>query len=444
MEQVLTLHKTLHNAGRNDRCPCGSGRKYKRCHGAVVTAPATPTITGPILPDHPLWLKFITMLRNSFNLPEHFLPDRQEIRIDVESYGSTARLVETYYCLKSLGLSQGDLIKNLVDFKRYGGYSDEEIIYNVQKQFYRPINPQKRKIILIGHIGLGDAVIITGVIREIIKACPACEIDIRTNHKDLFTFNPNITKLNDEAEDVEKYIFDIFYLPLGLSFNLHDLILNKLNYGTLWHRFAQIKLKLQWDEKNTKPDLHLENTKNPVREKIGFKGRYWLINSGFHKYALHKWYPYYQKVVDLLRGKIQFIQHGGPGDTHAPLDGALSLVGQTSPLELAAAFRDCQGSLGGASSHAHFAAAFDRPCVAITGGREPPEMTRNNNQCSLFKNIGCSANGPECGCIFTKKDEYGNGCCDRLQSGYAPCMDAITPEEIAAAVLKMNLKENTL
>jgi len=23
------------NAGRNDPCPCGSGKKYKRCHGAA-------------------------------------------------------------------------------------------------------------------------------------------------------------------------------------------------------------------------------------------------------------------------------------------------------------------------------------------------------------------------------------------------------------------------
>ena len=25
-------------AGRNDRCPCGSGKKYKRCHGARTTS----------------------------------------------------------------------------------------------------------------------------------------------------------------------------------------------------------------------------------------------------------------------------------------------------------------------------------------------------------------------------------------------------------------------
>lgn len=24
----------MHKAGRNDPCPCGSGKKYKKCHGA--------------------------------------------------------------------------------------------------------------------------------------------------------------------------------------------------------------------------------------------------------------------------------------------------------------------------------------------------------------------------------------------------------------------------
>jgi preprotein translocase subunit SecA len=28
------------NVGRNDACPCGSGRKYKRCHGDPRNAPS--------------------------------------------------------------------------------------------------------------------------------------------------------------------------------------------------------------------------------------------------------------------------------------------------------------------------------------------------------------------------------------------------------------------
>jgi preprotein translocase subunit SecA len=29
-----TVHRTDDKVGRNDPCPCGSGKKYKKCHGA--------------------------------------------------------------------------------------------------------------------------------------------------------------------------------------------------------------------------------------------------------------------------------------------------------------------------------------------------------------------------------------------------------------------------
>jgi preprotein translocase subunit SecA len=28
------VHRTSEKVGRNDPCPCGSGKKYKKCHGA--------------------------------------------------------------------------------------------------------------------------------------------------------------------------------------------------------------------------------------------------------------------------------------------------------------------------------------------------------------------------------------------------------------------------
>ena len=31
--RVLTLEEAFARAGRNDPCPCGSGKKFKRCHG---------------------------------------------------------------------------------------------------------------------------------------------------------------------------------------------------------------------------------------------------------------------------------------------------------------------------------------------------------------------------------------------------------------------------
>ncbi len=39
--------------GRNDPCPCGSGRKYKRCHQAADTAVVAGTpASGVVSPSH--------------------------------------------------------------------------------------------------------------------------------------------------------------------------------------------------------------------------------------------------------------------------------------------------------------------------------------------------------------------------------------------------------
>ena len=34
VQKVETIRRTDKKIGRNDPCPCGSGKKYKQCHGA--------------------------------------------------------------------------------------------------------------------------------------------------------------------------------------------------------------------------------------------------------------------------------------------------------------------------------------------------------------------------------------------------------------------------
>jgi uncharacterized protein YecA (UPF0149 family) len=34
-----TIKRQGDKVGRNDPCPCGSGKKYKKCHGAAGAAP---------------------------------------------------------------------------------------------------------------------------------------------------------------------------------------------------------------------------------------------------------------------------------------------------------------------------------------------------------------------------------------------------------------------
>jgi hypothetical protein len=42
-QQVIRREKI----GRNDPCPCGSGKKYKKCHGAAV-----PVVAGASKPGN--------------------------------------------------------------------------------------------------------------------------------------------------------------------------------------------------------------------------------------------------------------------------------------------------------------------------------------------------------------------------------------------------------
>jgi hypothetical protein len=41
-QQVIRREKI----GRNDPCPCGSGKKYKKCHGAAGPGPAGAPVAG--------------------------------------------------------------------------------------------------------------------------------------------------------------------------------------------------------------------------------------------------------------------------------------------------------------------------------------------------------------------------------------------------------------
>ncbi len=42
------MHIARYNAGRNDPCPCGSGKKYKKCHLGEVESPENPLRRTPL------------------------------------------------------------------------------------------------------------------------------------------------------------------------------------------------------------------------------------------------------------------------------------------------------------------------------------------------------------------------------------------------------------
>jgi uncharacterized protein YecA (UPF0149 family) len=40
VQKVKTVRRDQPKVGRNDPCPCGSGKKYKKCHGREDSAEA--------------------------------------------------------------------------------------------------------------------------------------------------------------------------------------------------------------------------------------------------------------------------------------------------------------------------------------------------------------------------------------------------------------------
>jgi uncharacterized protein len=43
-EATAKLQRAFATSGRNDPCPCGSGRKFKRCHGQTGVQPRSEAI----------------------------------------------------------------------------------------------------------------------------------------------------------------------------------------------------------------------------------------------------------------------------------------------------------------------------------------------------------------------------------------------------------------
>jgi hypothetical protein len=44
---MAILERTFAGAERNDPCPCGSGRKFKQCHGQAQPKPGNADLPSP-------------------------------------------------------------------------------------------------------------------------------------------------------------------------------------------------------------------------------------------------------------------------------------------------------------------------------------------------------------------------------------------------------------
>jgi ADP-heptose:LPS heptosyltransferase len=283
-----------------------------------------------------------------------------------------------------------------------------------------------RKVILSQSQSPGDVLTFTGAVRDLKLSHPDMLIDVRSPCPEIFENNPHITQLDGKDPEVE--FFEIGYPTINESgWRNH-------HFSDAFRMEIEAKLGVKIEKTSSLPDLHISEVEkrwtNQVAMSFQYPGKFWLLNAGSKVDCELKQYPPegYQKVVDLLRDKIQFVQIGHKDHIHPKLEGVYSLVGKTDLRQLIRLMWWAEGTLGPISFQMVLAAAFQKPAVVIAGGKESVHWQAFLNHRFLYTN-GALKCCPWDGCWKGMYKE-----CTNRVAGIPRCYALIRPEDVARAI----------
>lgn len=296
-----------------------------------------------------------------------------------------------------------------------------------------------RQILLKTDQSPGDAVAMTAAIYSLHRAHPGRFITaVESPWPSIFENNPDVVPADS--------------IPQAEPLQMHYPAIHKANergihfmQGYCEHIGAALGIVVPL--LTNRPHLYFD-------KPAGVCSPYWIICSGGKDDFTNKlWGHYnYQKVVDNLEGKINFVQVGGKYDNHPLLNNVDSLVGKTSLRELFEYVYLSRGVICGVSLLMHVAAALEKPAIVIAGGREPVAWNTYPKQHYLHT-VGvlpCCENG---GCWRSRVVPLGDGTlfdndtCKRPVNGtqtllskvaVPECMTLISPAQVSALVMRYN------
>jgi len=284
-----------------------------------------------------------------------------------------------------------------------------------------------KKIIFSNPLAPGDILVSTCAFRDLHKAYPGeylTDIRVPSGCEQIFENSPYITAIADNDPEVER---------IGIEYpDIHNSGWSGRPFVTAHTMFISEKLKRPIPHTSLRPEIFLTQDEklwpSPLLNEHGFIGKYWIINAGVKNDYTLKYYPYYQEVVDLLRDKIKFVQVGQLEHNHAPLNGVLDMRGKTDLRKLFRLSYHAEGAISPVSLQMVVMAALSKPCVVISGAREPVRWQLTPDHRFLYVNgaIECAMYD---GCWKSKKSE-----CLNLVGENPLCMNMIRPEDVARAV----------
>ncbi len=214
----------------------------------------------------------------------------------------------------------------------------------------------------------------TALARDIKSAYPEHRVFASTPFNELWRYNPHAKPARGVAAAYPKVENIKVEYSAGIIAHRSETV-----HFLAWpHRDFKAKTGLDVPLTLPKPDLYF----GPDEDEPLVKGRYWVIvTGGKADFVTKVWSAKrHQQVADALRSVgISLVQVGGqsndksgksPAHHHPKIDGALDLIGKTTLRDLMRLIRDADGVICGVTCAMHMAAALDRPCVVIAGGRE--------------------------------------------------------------------------
>lgn len=304
----------------------------------------------------------------------------------------------------------------------------------------------------------GDIVVMSGLVRDFVRTYgDRYEVEVFTSCPSLWRYNPHVSRvLSAPRPGVTAYS-----LCYGKQINEADY--TPLHFLTAFHRDFKSRTGMEVPVLEPKPDLHLNEQE---RNERPIEGRYWVIIAGGKSdFTCKVWSAMRnQQVVNVLRQfGIRFVQIGATykGNWHPPLQGCLDLIGKTGLRDAIWLLQHADGVICPVTFFMHAAAALDKPCVCIAGGREHWWWEAYVNSPTV-QNFGPLASGkvpvphrylhtqgllPCCksrGCWMnkvdpTQPDKHKMYCKKPADDGYGQripeCMRMITVEHVVDAVL---------
>lgn len=219
------------------------------------------------------------------------------------------------------------------------------------------------RIILRNTQSPGDYIVLSAALRDISRAHPGrFEFMMDVPQQAVFQHNPYTKQYPKSVgrQVVAKY-------PL-----IHKS--NQVKVHFLWGFIEYLNQQLSTKAVLTefRPDLYL-TAEEKQTAPAGVKRPYWVFASGGKKDFTAKWWDptWWQLVVNSMKDRVTLVQVGGGSHVHPRLTNVHDLVGKTSFRDLMRLIYHSEGTLCVVTCLMHIAAAFNKPCVVVAGGREP-------------------------------------------------------------------------